>query len=287
MLFSMTGFGRAEAQGFKNTFSVDIRTLNSKGFDLSLRGPMWLRSHEMDLRKQLQNKLTRGKIEIQITAEALNPGEAIGLPKQELIATIEFFKQILAQTGASGDALQAALRVVDTKSAENIGIDENDLAVLFQTIDKAIDNLINHRRSEGKAMEEDLLRNIGKIEDLLTQIDPFEKERIDSFRKRLFEKLEQFSVDYDKDRLEQELIYYLEKLDINEEKVRLRQHLSYFREELSQNQGSGRKLNFISQEIGREINTLGSKSQHDQMQRIVVEMKDVLEQIKEINLNIL
>jgi uncharacterized protein (TIGR00255 family) len=283
----MTGFGRATVQGSKYHFSVDIKSLNSKGFDLSLRGPHWLRNYEMEIRKSLQNKLIRGKIEVQITAEIPNTNTSIDIPHNQLIETVEYFQNILKVTGANGDALQAALRTIDIKSIENNNIEDIDLNAIYQTIDQAAENLANHRLSEGKAMEEDLLRNIEKLEDLLKQTEPFERERVENIRKRLTEKLEQVNVDYEKNRLEQELIYYLEKLDVNEEKVRLKQHLLYFREEVLQDQGSGRKLNFIGQEIGREINTLGSKSQHDQMQRIVVEMKDTLEQIKEINLNIL
>lgn len=288
MVYSMTGFGQSETRASRFIFSVDIRTLNSKGLDLNIRAPHWIRRLESDIRKLIQNELERGKVEVGITITPVDLKTSLQIPEDQIQAAVEVFQRILDQSNAQGDPLAAALRSIDLQSAsKEISVSEEEIQVLMNTVQDCVQKLKAHRKAEGEAMKTDLQSNIDQIKHLLEDIQIYEKERIESVRKRISDKMDAVTAgSYDKDRFEQEMIYYLEKLDINEEKVRLLQHLNYFQEELSSNSASGRKLNFISQEIGREINTLGSKSNHDKMQRIVVEMKDMLEQIKEINLNI-
>lgn len=284
----MTGFGQSETRGTSYIFSVDIRTLNSKGLDLSIRGPQWIRSLESDIRKLIQIELERGKVEVSISVTPVDIAASLQIPEDQIQAAVLVFQRILDQAKAQGDPLAAALRSLDLQSvSKDIKISDEEILTLMNTVQECVQKLKAHRKAEGDAMKMDLQSNIDKIKHLLEEIQIYEKERMESVRKRISEKMEAVTAgSYDKDRFEQEMIYYLEKLDVNEEKVRLLQHLNYFREELNAETASGRKLNFISQEIGREINTLGSKSNHDKMQRIVVEMKDILEQIKEINLNI-
>jgi uncharacterized protein (TIGR00255 family) len=286
MIHSMTGYGKAEGEGKDHRFTVELRTLNSKGFDFNFRAPSLLRPMENDLRKLLQNTLERGKVDVQVTVTSVRDALENTLDTARLEVYVKAFQNVLEQTGASGDALNAAMRMPDMNLTGEQSLSDEDADVLVRITGEACDQLSQFRASEGAAMESDLKNAIAKIGALLEAVIPFEEERVERLRSKITAALEILTVDFNRDRFEQEMIYFLEKLDINEEKVRLKQHLEYFVEEMGGKQKSGRKLNFIAQEMGREINTLGSKCQHEGIQKLVVDMKDTLEQIKEIILNI-
>ncbi|MCC5916786.1 MAG: YicC family protein [Cryomorphaceae bacterium] len=286
MIHSMTGYGKAEGQSSNYYITVELRTLNSKGFDLNLRAPGSIRPIEAVIRKSLQDKLQRGKVDVHINLSAAEGNESVPLDLVNLKKLVNALNGVLKETGAQGDALSAAMRMPEMILAQDQTLHDEDREVLLDLLSDAGNQLQKFRAEEGRAMEIDLQSAIHKIGDLLNDITPFESERTDRLRSKIISALESVQPDYNRERFEQELIYYLEKLDINEEKVRLKQHLQYFLNEMQGPVLSGRKLNFIAQEMGREINTLGSKCQHEAIQKKVVEMKDTLEQVKEIILNI-
>ncbi len=288
----MTGFGKAVAETSGKRITVEIRSVNSKQSDISVKLPTALRPIEMEVRKRLNQTLLRGKIDTYILLEDLS-----NTPKTKIDGTLMAqyhveLRRIAEETGIPmpQDPMRTLLTmpniyVSNDDTTEESSPDEDTLTA----VDRAIDALVAFRRQEGEALAEGFRKNIGRIRTLLSEVEPYEKERIDNIRSRLEEGLQKYiETDYDRNRLEQELIYYIEKLDINEEKSRLLNHLDYFVTTMEHTEpGEGRKLGFIAQEIGREINTLGSKSNHAEMQKIVVKMKDELEQIKEQVLNIL
>ncbi|MFA7686940.1 MAG: YicC/YloC family endoribonuclease [Moheibacter sp.] len=286
MIQSMTGYGKAVAEYSEKKTTVEIRSLNSKGLDLNTRLPFLYKEKELEIRKLLSEKLQRGKIDFSITLEANAVNKAQQINPEIIKSYIEEFKQVVP--GATdAELLAIVMRLPDVMVFSSKEIDETEWNQALELILKAIENLNQFRRDEGKMLEQEFIQRIQSILQLLNQVEPFEKERIQTLKDRFTKNLEELSGDYDANRFEQELIYYLEKLDITEEKVRLKNHCDYFLENLESEESEGKKLGFICQEIGREINTLGSKSNHSGMQKIVVQMKDELEKVKEQVLNIL
>ena len=291
----MTGFGKAALRYGSRTITVAIKSLNSKQADLSARVPSAYRTAELELRSLITSQLQRGKIDLSISIDddALE-GNASLINREALIGYVHQLRALSSELGQELPLDTAALLrlpgVLDTESTRQPELGEEQLAVLRQATQQAVDELMAFRRQEGVMLYEVLAERIQRITALLAEITYPEAERIQQVRQRLEEGLRKLmpSGDYDRSRLEQELIYYIEKLDINEEKSRLAHHLSYFMEVLDAPQpGQGKTLGFIAQEIGREINTMGSKSNHAAMQQLVVQMKDELEQIKEQVLNVL
>ena len=288
----MTGFGKAVAETKNKKITVEIKSLNSKQLDLNARVPSIYRDKELDLRNIVGRPLERGKIDLSVTVE--NLGSETGTTLN--ISALEAYKKQIEEASAAlgiatpDDWYNVLLRFPDTLHSDmQTEIDDIEVEALFSATSQAVTALMNYRRAEGIKLESFFAERIARISDLLKQIDTYEVQRVDKIRARIEEGLKKIpGVDIDKGRLEQEMIFYIEKLDVNEEKQRLSQHLAYFMETLeAPHPGQGKKLGFISQEMGREINTLGSKSNHAEMQRLVVKMKDELEQIKEQVLNVL
>jgi uncharacterized protein (TIGR00255 family) len=279
MIQSMTGYGKGESKTNLKKFKVEIKTLNSKGLDISIKYPNFYREKELTWRKKIREKLERGKIDVFINYESEQSKTDIN--HKWLKSVMKELQSLSLDTISSSDLLMMALKIPEPSS--NYEAPNEDWEAIESALIKSIDAVKAFRLKEGESLNKDLYENISKIEKNLTRISPFENERISLLKKKIIGRLG--DIEIDKDRFEQEMIYYLEKLDINEEKVRLRLHISHFKK--SMKEGDGKKLGFISQEIGREINTLGSKSNHAEMQKIVIEMKEGLEKIKEQLLNIL
>lgn len=291
MIRSMTGFGSASIQVGNKTITAEVKSVNSKYFDLSLRLPAAFRDKELELRTELNRTIERGKVECIITLES---------PEVQRKATfnVELIKSYHEELTAiqkqlkikeAPDVFRILLNLPDVMTTEKNGASEEDWIALQKAISQACAAFDNFRKKEGKALSRDLEERVHAIVANMEKLDPFEKARMDSVRKRLQSSLEEFVQvqDIDRNRFEQELIYYLEKLDITEEKVRLTSHCDFFLKTMREEGSSGKKLSFIAQEIGREVNTMGSKSNDAEMQRIVVAMKDDLEKIKEQVLNII
>lgn len=292
MLFSMTGFGRASAETFDKKITVEIKSLNSKQLDLTVRAPHQFRDLEGELRNLVAHSLQRGKVELLVTVESICNSAAIEFN----LDALEDYKAQVTQMSEKleiplpTDWYSVLLRFPDALRTDSNSLATDDEAkALIKATNEAIAALNAHRRAEGKKLETFFEERIDNITDCLEEIPEYEAERIEKIRARIIDNLSKLSpVEYDKGRFEQEMIYYIEKLDINEEKQRLEQHLNYFMLTIDdQDGGQGKKLGFIAQEMGREINTLGSKSNHAEMQIIVVRMKDNLEQIKEQVLNVM
>ncbi|NDW11754.1 YicC family protein [Bacteroides sp. 214] len=292
MIQSMTGYGKATAELPDKKINVEIKSLNSKALDLSTRIAPIYREKEIEIRTELSKQLERGKVDFSLWIEKKDTAEAVTTINMALVEG--YYKQINAISDTlsipvPSDWFQTLLRMPDVMSkAEIQELSEEEWQVVHEAIKTAVSQLVEFRKQEGLALVDKLNHNIQTIYSLLEAVVPYEKERVEKVRERITEALEKtLSVDYDKNRLEQELIFYIERLDINEEKQRLTNHLKYFIDTMEGNSGQGKKLGFIAQEMGREINTLGSKSNHSEMQKIVVQMKDELEQIKEQVLNLL
>ncbi len=290
----MTGFGKSTVEAGAKKITVEIKSLNSKQMDLNLRLPYAFREHELDLRSAIGRSLERGKADVIVNVENIGVSSEIH-STLDVSALAAYKKQIEEASAALGipapaDWYSVLLRFPDTISTTSPeAADADQIKALDMAVAQAVDNLSAHRRAEGIELEKFFAARIATIASLLESIEPFEAERVPKIRQKIEESLSKINVpDYDKGRLEQEMIFYIEKLDVNEEKQRLRKHLQYFLETMeAANGGQGKKLGFIAQEMGREINTLGSKSNHAEMQAIVVRMKDSLEQIKEQVLNVL
>ena len=290
MTHSMTGYGKAVAELPNKKVTIEIRSLNSKQFDLYTRVPVIYRVKEIELRNSLSQLLERGKVDLTINVEQFAKDISSRIDYNVLNQYKTDIEQWANDMGISvpDDWFSVLLRLPDVMKQETEELDEEEWNIIKDTINKAVESLILFREQEGKMLENVLIEKISNIRSLLVDIATFEGERIERVKNRILEELNNLGgIEYDKNRFEQEIIYYLEKLDINEEKTRLSHHLNYFEEILKENKSQGKKLGFITQEIGREINTLGSKSNQSGMQRIVVQMKDELEQIKEQVLNIL
>ena len=292
MIQSMTGYGKATAELSDKKINVEIKSLNSKAMDLSTRLAPLYREKEIEIRNEIAKALERGKVDFSLWIDKKDACELITPINQDVVvAYYERIRTISETTGipAPEDWFSTLLRMPDVMTKNDIQeLSEEEWKAVHATVLQAIQNLVDFRIQEGAALEKKFREKISNIAKLLTSVDPYEKERVEKIKERITDALEKtISVDYDKNRLEQELIYYIEKLDINEEKQRLSNHLKYFINTMEDGSGQGKKLGFIAQEMGREINTLGSKSNHAEMQKIVVQMKDELEQIKEQVLNVM
>ncbi|MBT6807934.1 MAG: YicC family protein [Flavobacteriales bacterium] len=289
MIQSMTGYGKAELNLNNANFTIEVRSLNSKQIDINVKMSSVYRDKEIILRKHLSEKLQRGKIELSIWREK---SESSTKYKVNTEAIKEYYNQILNLQKELGldksDIIPTLLKMPETLIKGEEKVDENEWEEIAKGVDIAIDNILQFRLDEGEKLEEDVSSRINKLTVLLKEIEPFAKGRIEKVKKSLSEKLAELdNKNIDENRFEQELIYYLEKQDITEEQVRLDAHLNYFIETMKTDSPNGKKLGFIGQEIGREINTIGSKSADAGMQKIVVQMKDELEKIKEQLFNIL
>ena len=292
MIQSMTGYGKATAELSDKKINVEIKSLNSKAMDLSTRIAPLYREKEIEIRNEIAKALERGKVDFSLWIDKKDACELITPINQDVVvAYYERIRTISETTGipAPEDWFSTLLRMPDVMTKNDIQeLSEEEWKAVHATVLQAIQNLVDFRIQEGAALEKKFREKISNIAKLLTSVDSYEKERVEKIKERITDALEKtISVDYDKKRLEQELIYYIEKLDINEEKQRLSNHLKYFINTMEDGSGQGKKLGFIAQEMGREINTLGSKSNHAEMQKIVVQMKDELEQIKEQVLNVM
>ena len=280
MIKSMTGFGKGQTKSSSTQIKVEIRSLNSKNLDISFRCPSDFREREMLWRKRIADKLQRGKVDININREINNELKS-GVDLNWIKTVMSELQSVSSEKISQSDLLMMALKI--PVKNDHPDILEKEWKDVDLAIDNAITSLDEFRVNEGVVLQSDLEKNLLSIESELSSIEPFEEERITNIKNKLIRGLGE--VQLDKNRFEQELIYYLEKLDINEEKIRLKFHIDHFRQSMID--GDGRRLGFISQEIGREVNTLGSKSNHAGMQKIVVGMKESLEKIKEQVLNIL
>lgn len=291
MIYSMTGYGKAVAQFQDRKICVEIRSLNGKAMDLSARVAPQFKGREMELRTLISAKLERGKVDFALWVEQ---GEKVNIPSINVAVLKEYASQMHEVAEITGipvpqNLMEVLLRMPDVIARKEIyEVDDEEWAVTLDAANRAVDELLAFRKQEGAALCERLQLNIKNIGELLQSVEQYEKERVEKIRGRIVDSLEKsIGVEYDRNRLEQELIYYIEKLDVNEEKQRLANHLNYFVETMNDAPGQGKKLGFIAQEMGREINTLGSKSNYAEMQNIVVKMKDELEQIKEQVLNVM
>ena len=291
MLKSMTGYGKALCLLGQDRYLVEIRSVNGKNADITFKTTLIPREHEAEVRKYIADKLGRGNIDLFITVERAEGSAVKQISREALHA---YLRQLQAATYGtalavcSPDAqLQALLRLPDVLETRCTDLSPEEWTRLYAAIREAVDGLDAFRRCEGESLRRDVLAQVDKIESYLPEVEQYEKERVTAVRERIEARLREIAVQPDANRLEQEMIFYLEKLDINEEKVRLRQHCRYFRETMEEEPMPGRKLGFIAQEMGREINTLGSKANHAEIQKRVVRMKDELEKIKEQSLNIL
>ena len=300
MILSMTGYGKAVATFNEKKISVEIKSLNSKALDLSTRVAPLYREKEMEIRQMIQQKVIRGKVDFAIWIEKDAATEAAPINVALIENYYDQLQNVAKRLGLScqevnggniaSDWMKVLMRMPDVMSRQEIEeLSDEEWTVVRQAIDDALCALVDFRKQEGAALEKKFNEKIDNIEALMLSIEPYEKARVEKIRARIIDGLKAIpEIEYDKNRLEQELIYYIEKLDISEEKQRLANHLNYFRETMAEVEGGqGKKLGFIAQEMGREINTTGSKSNQAEMQNIVVKMKDELEQIKEQVLNAL
>lgn len=292
MIQSMTGYGKATAELSDKKINVEIKSLNSKAMDLSTRIAPLYREKEIEIRNEIAKALERGKVDFSLWIDKKDACELVTPINQDVV--VAYYERIRTISEVTGipepeDWFSTLLRMPDVMTKNDIQeLGEEEWKAVHATVLQAIQSLVDFRIQEGAALEKKFREKISNISNLLTAVAPYEKERIEKIKERITDALEKtISVDYDKNRLEQELIYHIEKLDINEEKQRLSNHLKYFINTMEDGSGQGKKLGFIAQEMGREINTLGSKSNHAEMQKIVVQMKDELEQIKEQVLNVM
>ena len=285
MIVSMTGFGKCETQFANKKITIELRTLNSKNIDLNIRTPHCYRELEAEFRKGINAKLLRGKVDVNIFVDHSGVESATVLNKEVIKAYLTQLSDI--HQGDTTELLKMAVRLPDALKTEKEAIGEEETKAVLSLFDTAIEKVNQHRGKEGEALEKDFVYRLTQLSDLLEKVIALDPERKERVNEKLNTALTQLEVSIDRNRYEQELIYYLEKYDITEEKVRLANHIDYFKEIMGQNQANGKKLGFIAQEMGREINTIGSKANHAGLQKIVVQMKDELEKIKEQLLNVL
>lgn len=291
MLKSMTGYGKAECLLGQDKYLVEIRSVNGKNADINLKSPLIPRDKEIEVRKYIAEQLGRGSIDLFVTVEHAEGAGAKQINGAILLSYYEQLQQAVEGTVLDfcepDTLLPAILRLPDVLETRSTEISEEDWKTLYAAIRQAVAALDAFRCKEGVSLRNDVIAQVDKIENYLPDVERYERERVPAIRERMEARMKELALQPDANRLEQEMIFWLEKLDINEEKVRLRQHCRYFRETVETEPMPGRKLGFIAQEMGREINTLGSKANHAQIQQIVVKMKDELEKIKEQTLNIL
>lgn len=286
MIQSMTGFGKASLQLQTKKITVELKSLNSKGLDLNTRMPSVYREMELGLRNQISQRLERGKIDFSLYIEVTGEETSSKINVPILKGYINQMKAVIPNADET-ELMKMAVRMPDALKTERDEIDENEWKEIQKVIDEALENIANFRKDEGASLEKEFLHRIANIMKLMNDAVAYDAERVETVKTRLRTALDELQVNVDENRFEQELIFYLEKYDITEEKVRLENHLNYFIETLAGTEANGRKLGFITQEMGREINTMGSKSNHSEMQKLVVMMKDELEKIKEQVLNVL
>ena len=286
MIQSMTGFGKATMQLPTKKITVEIKSLNSKGLDLNTRMPSVFREMELGLRNQLSQRLERGKIDFSLYIEATGEETSSKINVPIVRAYINQMKAVIPNADET-ELMKMAVRMPDALKTERDEIDENEWKKIQTVIDEALENIAQFRKDEGVSLEREFLHRIANIMTLMNNAVSYDAERVETVKTRLRTALDELKENVDENRFEQELIFYLEKYDITEEKVRLENHLNYFIETIAGTEANGRKLGFITQEMGREINTMGSKSNHTEMQKLVVMMKDELEKIKEQVLNVL
>jgi uncharacterized protein (TIGR00255 family) len=285
MILSMTGYGKSEVQWEDKNIRIEIRSLNSKTADINLRIPSYLRELESELRKRITQLLFRGKIDVSIYVE-YNGGNAPTIINSGVVSS--YMKQLEAIAEASeSERMAMALRLPDTLNSSREELGEAEKKRVIDTLNQTLETLIGFRKDEGEVLEQDFLLRLDLLEQQLSKIKVLEPERKERVQTKIANAMAELRLEVDSNRFEQELIYYLEKLDITEEQVRLQNHLSYFRDVLKNEFPNGKKLGFITQEIGREINTIGSKANHAELQKCVVQMKDELEKVKEQLLNVL
>ena len=290
MIKSMTGFGKSEAVCENKKIVAEIRSLNSKQLDLSVKMPALYREAEFEIRNLLNKSIQRGKVELYISVESNEVATAATIDKKLFRAYLCQLNDALTYSGidAGYDALvPAILKMPNVMATESVSVSEAERAALLKAVNEAVEKLNAFREQEGAVLIADLLGRVERIEEYKNSVVPFEKARTETIRNRIRENIEKLQVEVDNNRLEQEMIFYIVKLDITEEKVRLQNHCKYFREVAATEESAGRKLGFIAQEMGREINTMGSKANDADIQVLVVKMKDELEKIKEQVLNIL
>jgi uncharacterized protein (TIGR00255 family) len=286
----MTGYGKAVAELPNKKVTIEIKTLNSKQFDLFTRLPLIYREKEIALRNTLAGRLERGKVDLSLNVEVISKDVSSKIDHQVVAQYHREISDMAAELNIAPpqEWFSLLLRLPEVMKQEADALDEGEWDTIEKAIIQAVEEVIAFRKQEGEMLTRVLTEKIQLIRTLLIEVEPFETERIETIKNRIYDGLHNLEgIEYDKNRFEQEMIYYIEKLDVNEEKTRLAHHLDYFTETLADSHSQGKKLGFIAQEIGREINTLGSKSNQSGMQRIVVQMKDELEQIKEQILNIL
>ena len=285
MIQSMTGYGKSVIQLPSKKISIEIKSLNSKNLDLNARMPSMYREKELEIRKLIASKLVRGKIDFSLFVEITGEATSSHINKTVVKAYMNQLKEVVE--GDDTELLKMAIRLPDAVTTEREEIDEHEWQKIATEIDSSLEKIHEYRLDEGKHLEKDFLVRIENIKTLLEQVIDMDPERIEAVRDRLNRGIAEIKEKVDENRFEQELVYYIEKFDITEEKVRLTNHLDYFKKALNSDDSNGKKLGFITQEIGREINTIGSKSNYAPMQKLVVQMKDELEKIKEQLLNVL
>jgi uncharacterized protein (TIGR00255 family) len=285
MIQSMTGYGKSVIQLPTKKISIEIKSLNSKNLDLNTRMPSLYREKELDVRKLIATKLERGKIDFSLYMEITGEETSTQINKTVVKQYIKQLREVV--DGDETELLKMAIRLPDAVTTERDEIDEDEWSQIEKEIDSSLEKIHQYRLDEGKSLESDFFDRIQNISDLLDQVIAMDPERIEGVRERLLKGVADLKEKVDENRFEQELVYYIEKFDITEEKVRLKNHLDYFSKALKSDDSNGKKLGFIAQEIGREINTIGSKSNFAPMQKLVVQMKDELEKIKEQLLNVL
>ncbi|MBS4041034.1 MAG: YicC family protein [Flavobacteriales bacterium] len=286
MILSMTGFGKASLQLPTKKITVEIKSLNSKGLDLNTRMPSVFREMELSVRNQISQRLERGKVDFSLFVEVTGEETSSKINVPIVKGYIQQMKAVIPNADET-ELMKMAVRMPDALKTERDEMDENEWKQIQIVIDEALENIIQFRKDEGASLEKEFQLRIANIEKFMKDAVSYDTERVETVKTRLRTALEEIKVSVDENRFEQELIFYLEKYDITEEKVRLTNHLHYFLETLKGTEANGRKLGFITQEMGREINTMGSKSNHSEMQKLVVQMKDELEKIKEQVLNVL
>ena len=291
MIYSMTGYGKAVAIFQDKKICAEIRSLNGKAMDLSTRIAPQFKGREMEIRTLITTELERGKVDFSLWVEQGEKADMPSINQAVVQGYIEQMTDVAKNTGLPmpQNVFEVIVRLPEVIARKEVyDVTDEEWAVVLEAIKAAISDLMAFRKQEGEALATKFNSKISNISQLLASVEPFEKERVEKIRTRIEESLSKLAgVDYDRNRLEQELIFYIEKLDVNEEKQRLSNHLEYFLSTMDEERGQGKKLGFIAQEMGREINTLGSKSNHAEMQKIVVRMKDELEQIKEQVLNVM
>ncbi|WP_112085255.1 YicC/YloC family endoribonuclease [Flavobacterium lacus] len=286
MIQSMTGFGKASKQLSTKKITVEVKSLNSKGLDLNVRMPSVYREMELGLRNVISQKLERGKVDFSIFIEVTGEETSSKINVPIVKGYINQMKAVIPNADET-ELMKMAVRMPDALKTERDEIDENEWNEILKVVDDAMKNIASFRVDEGKSLESEFVIRIENIRNYMNQAVGMDTERIETVKTRLRTALDELGANVDENRFEQELIFYLEKYDITEERVRLENHLNYFIETIAGTEANGRKLGFITQEIGREINTMGSKSNHSEMQKLVVMMKDELEKIKEQVLNVL